>query len=612
MKFNLHNFLFLVFFRRQNFILLFSIVFFFQSYSQKNSHELIEHINQKLERIDNLISQKSYQLALSKLKELEAYSNYISNDKDRLNHNLRKAKAYFGNNEHQKSMDLLLSGLDELERLDYPHVKINFNKYVGEVFSKTQDYDRSLEYYKKALWTSLKLTDTINILESYLQIGTVFRRKGINDSAKFYYKSITNYPFKDEYSNIISRTYNNLSAEEGENGNLELAVDYANKSIDIKQHQKDTVGLAYALMNLSGVYYDRNEFEKAKESYLKAYNSVKNNNSEKAIIIKSGLLYNLAYSNEMLNEYKDAYKYLEKATDLTDSLAEASRAQNISEIEAKYNVEKQARITEEEKSKRLQAQSLFYGTALAFLGLLALAYIFYRNYRLKQQTKIDQLENQTQTKIINATIDAKEKERKAIAETLHDSVSALLSSANLHLQATKAQLKKQAPHEVTKAQSIVNEASVKIRDLSHDLISSVLLKFGLAFAVHDMCQKYSNSEIALHSDDDGIKRYHQDFEIKIHNIIEELVNNILKHSKAANATIMLAHRDNDMLSVRISDDGVGFNPRSVRGKDGLGLSHIEARIKVMKGVFNIVSSKNNGTNIFILVPIQHKEKSVSA
>ena len=139
-----------------------------------------------------------------------------------------------------------------------------------------------------------------------------------------------------------------------------------------------------------------------------------------------------------------------------------------------------------------------------------------------------------------------------------------------------------------------------------------MLKFGLAFAVHDMCQKYSNSEMTLHSDDDGIKRYHQDFEIKIHNIIEELVNNILKHSKAANATIMLAHRENDMLSVRISDDGVGFNPRSVRGKDGLGLSHIEARIKVMKGVFNIVSSKNNGTNIFILVPIQSKEKTISA
>ncbi len=198
-------------------------------------------------------------------------------------------------------------------------------------------------------------------------------------------------------------------------------------------------------------------------------------------------------------------------------------------------------------------------------------------------------------------------ERKSIAEILHDSVSALLSSANLHLQAAKAQLKSGYPQEIIKAQTIVNEASVKIRDLSHDLISSVLLKFGLAFAVHDMCQKYSNSEISFFSDDDGVKRYEQDFEIKIHSIIEELVNNILKHSRAKNATIMLAHRENNMLSIRMNDDGIGFDAKTAKTKGGLGLSHIDARIRVMKGVFNIVSSKDNGTSIFILVPITPRD-----
>ncbi len=213
------------------------------------------------------------------------------------------------------------------------------------------------------------------------------------------------------------------------------------------------------------------------------------------------------------------------------------------------------------------------------------------------------------TKIINATIDAKEKERKTIAEILHDSVSALLSSANLHLQASKAQLKKEAPKEISKAQMIVNEASLKIRDLSHELISSVLLKFGLAFAVHDMCQKYSNSEISLLSDDDGIKRYDQDFEIKIHNIIEEIINNILKHSQASNAMVKLTHRDDDMLSIRINDDGIGFDVKKAKRKEGLGLSHINARVKIMKGVFNIMSSKGEGTSIFILVPIKFKENN---
>ena len=219
------------------------------------------------------------------------------------------------------------------------------------------------------------------------------------------------------------------------------------------------------------------------------------------------------------------------------------------------------------------------------------------------------MHNNLQTRIINATIDAKEKERKSIAEILHDSVSALLSSANLHLQASKAQLNSHVPLEITKAQEIVNEASVKIRDLSHELISSVLLKFGLAFAVHDLCEKYSNSEIQFISDDNGIKRYNQQFEIKIYNIIEELINNIMKHSGAKNASINLIERNGEKLLIQIIDDGKGFELKKARKKDGLGLSHIEARIKIMKGVFNINTKKGEGTSIFISVPIYQPELS---
>ncbi|NOQ92634.1 MAG: histidine kinase, partial [Flavobacteriaceae bacterium] len=125
----------------------------------------------------------------------------------------------------------------------------------------------------------------------------------------------------------------------------------------------------------------------------------------------------------------------------------------------------------------------------------------------------------------------------------------------------------------------------------------------LAFAVHDMCEKYSNSEIELVSDDNGIKRYSQKFEIKIYSIIEELVNNILKHSGASKASITLIERNSEKLLIQIIDDGKGFDVTKERKKDGLGLSHIDARVKIMKGVFNINSKKDEGTSIFISVPL---------
>ena len=99
---------------------------------------------------------------------------------------------------------------------------------------------------------------------------------------------------------------------------------------------------------------------------------------------------------------------------------------------------------------------------------------------LVQQQKIEKVRSESQIRILNATLDGKETERKQISETLHDSVSALLSSANLHLQACKKIFNGPIPIELEKSQDIIVEASQIIRDLSHTLVSSVLLKFGLA------------------------------------------------------------------------------------------------------------------------------------
>jgi signal transduction histidine kinase len=189
---------------------------------------------------------------------------------------------------------------------------------------------------------------------------------------------------------------------------------------------------------------------------------------------------------------------------------------------------------------------------------------------------------------------------------LHDSVSALLSSANLHLQATKKQFNGNAPIEILKSQEIITEASQKIRDLSHTLVSSVLLKFGLNFAIKDIAEKYSNSELSINTEIGSLRRYHQNFEIKVHNIIQELTNNILKHSKAKNAVIRLKEEKGQII-LQISDDGIGFDKTKITSKDGLGINQIDARIQMMKGRFTISSKKGKGTQINVELPIIEKE-----
>ena len=108
-----------------------------------------------------------------------------------------------------------------------------------------------------------------------------------------------------------------------------------------------------------------------------------------------------------------------------------------------------------------------------------------------------------------------------------------------------------------------------------------------------------------------LRRFDQKFEIKTFNIIQEILNNVLKHSKAKNAKVNIKE-NNGKLLISIIDDGIGFDKTKINLKDGLGINQIDARIRMMKGDFFIDSKKGLGTKVKIDLPIQEKETSISA
>ncbi len=580
-------------------IFLYSTSFLFaQSGNQEAAY--IEH---KLKQIDSLLDAGSYKQVTEIINTTLNTFSFKKNSEEQLAFDFRKAKNLYLQGNKEKSLNEFLNGLDRLKSYPFSPLNIVYADMLAKIFANSQNYDKAIYYNKIALQKAYLIKDTTSIAKGLIRMGGFYYFKDEEDSAKMYFRKMARFPVTPLTEKRIGDALNNLGVIAQNNENFDLAKTWAREALKLRIRLKDDRGIAYSSVNLGNIYHLDKNYETAIGNYLDAYEQIKLDTSRDSQYLKRIIYENLSVSYDSINDYKNAYNYLHKSYQLKFKLTNEQLAENIAEVEAKYNLAVEERKTEEEKSRTLRAQFLFYGLAFITLTFVILAFIFYKNYKLKEQNRLEQIHSNLQNRIINATIDAKEKERKSIAEILHDSVSALLSSANLHLQASKAQLNSHVPIEITKAQEIVNEASVKIRDLSHELISSVLLKFGLAFAVHDLCEKYSNSEIQFMSDDNGIKRYNQQFEIKIYNIIEELINNILKHSGAKNATINLKERNGDKLLIQIIDDGIGFEVHKARKKDGLGLSHIEARIKMMHGVFNINSKKGEGTSIFISVPI---------
>ncbi len=281
--------------------------------------------------------------------------------------------------------------------------------------------------------------------------------------------------------------------------------------------------------------------------------------------------------------------------------------QNATPKESNISIVKPAKKEFSEQSKREQLRnkkivSLF---VVLVVILFFLFYLVYQNNKLKQKIKRKDTKQKILLDVINAGIDSQETEQKKIAAFLHDNINSLLSSAGLHLNVftTKNNIQSE---EIQKAKTILSEVHDLLRDISHDLVPTLLVRFGLIYALEDLCERNSNSSIQFEftSSVATDTRYSEKFETKLYFIVSELFNNIIKHSEAQKAQISI-HENNNQLIIIIHDNGIGFSAEKLNEIEGFGLNRIRVRIKKLKGSFSIISraDENTGTSIKIKVPI---------
>ena len=540
-----------------------------------------------------------------------------------------RIEKLFNENKYTESLD---GALNLLKKEINNEARSQTTYLIAEIYRKNNNNSKSITYYRKSLKLLLEnksnLKDSkflkfksIKIINVYLKLGNRYLREEQIDSAKYYYnKTLSVDALNEKALSYQASASTNLSGLYMKDSLYDLAKDFAVRAIKIHKKRNNKVSEAAAKNILASIFLEQNNYKEAKKSYKEALSLIKNEKGDRALRVRERLYYNLSYNLYKLEDYK-AFDYQEQSYLIKDSLRDREVRSIIEELGFKYDFESKKELFERQKEVQLFKEKDKVRTTVVigiFLLIVLLFVIGYYNFRQKnlelkltqsellQNQNLDKLKSETQARVLDAILNGRESERKEIAETLHDSVSALLSSANLHLQATKKQFDNGVPIEVLKTQKIITEASQKIRDLSHTLVSSVLLKFGLNFAIRDIAEKYSNSELWLDTEIEGLRRYDQKFEIKTYNIIQEFVNNILKHSKASNAVIKLKEKDGQIL-VQVSDDGVGFDQTKIATKDGLGINQIEARIHMMRGKLSIISYKGEGTQIKVELPIQEKE-----
>ena len=539
----------------------------------------------------------------------------------------KQAKSLYENKRYVESLQTALYLNEQVKTTKNSYLKFKIVLLIADIYKNNRDHKKAISYYKK----SLKLltnnildgqkTDSINqkyLAENLLRLGGQYQYLGKKDSAIFYYEKLAVIPsLNDDIASFQAMSFSNLSGiyqyDTTHANHKEKALESAKKAIDILQNKNNKLGQAAATNNLGNIYLLNGNFKQSKKTYLEGIRLIKGDTSMKAIKRRGGLYFNLSMAMRNLNDYR-AYEYLDTARIMKSQVRDLETKEKLERVTAEFNV---SMVRKEGKLQKKEAENLTWIVGTSFFSVILLLAFLLNQYKLRQrnlslqlskqelvqQQKIEKVRSESQIRILNATLDGKETERKQISETLHDSVSALLSSANLHLQACKKIFNGPIPIELEKSQDIIVEASQIIRDLSHTLVSSVLLKFGLANSIKDLAYKYSNSQLEVIFQTKNIQRYDQDFEIKLYNIIQELVNNAIKHSDASIVEINLVEKDKKIL-LTINDNGNGFDTSKMSQKeDGLGINQIDARIHMMGGKFNINSKKGKGTKISIELPV---------
>ncbi len=248
--------------------------------------------------------------------------------------------------------------------------------------------------------------------------------------------------------------------------------------------------------------------------------------------------------------------------------------------------------------------------AVMLLVVASFLLIVIMNQRKKWllQKEMSGLKELQQNQLIEAAIRSEEGERHRIAEMLHDEVGAILSSVRLHfsnINSNQLDEKGKSLHE--KSKILLDDGIQKVRTISHNLHSTLLKEFGLNEAIrHFLNKTVQGTLIKVETDlDDNYLIQNPETDLGIYRIIQELINNMLKHAHSKQVNVSTKLKEN-LLELILQFDGNGLSQaefEELRYKpEGLGLKNIQNRIILLKG--NILFEKNKKDNRIILsIPV---------
>lgn len=501
---------------------------------------------------------------------------------------------------YDQAISLLHDLLVQSERAKNDSLTTLINIKLGSAYSDVEKLDIGIGYYNQALKLSQRIKNERQEALSLFGLGSAYQSLDQYDSAFSYYQKSIGYFIKEQDSLIVSYLFSNLSLLSYDFGDLSESKRYSDEALAIQLAINDKFGSGASYSNLGLIAREQGRLPDAIEFYSSSMNEYAQAEYLKGY---SETLRWLGITYHKMELFDSASQYFYKYDSIGHDLFHTDYQDKILELETKFqtaeverdNALKQAEIEE----KKSQLLILYLFSFLLILASIA-TYLFFNQRRKRLRVAADkQIKDILQTQEIKATyalLEGQDKERKRIAAELHDNLGSILVTLNMYADTLQEKPQAEVPLLAKKISEVAQLANDETRKISHSLDSGVLKHFGLEVAIRQLTEAVSmvrkiQFDLTLY-----VEKISSDTGLEIYRIVQELVNNTLKHAQCTKVHIELS-QVNDSLSLIYEDNGVGFNRSGV--VDGMGLNNIQNRADKLNGDLTIDSTLGRGSTFII-------------
>ncbi len=523
------------------------------------------------------------------------------------------ANAYSGLGRSDSSTMYRVEAIRLLEKMkespsfskrDMRMLSLQYYNVAVDYANSLKDDDKALSYYKKSEEMARQCNDTTMIVTALNGVTRRLAHKEQFADAMVQAKEALRFAKASGDHFLLTQAWHGYATVLDVSGKLDEANDAAQLAIRYAEETGDFSQFMTSATTYSHILQQQGDYKT-----LKAFaEKVLDKKGQKDNIEFLADIYGFsAEANYKLGYYKPAYDQLYQKLVFNDSILKVENNRIMADMEFRYQTaqkekalsQNQLQLAQKNLLLQKNRQYIYYTLAALIMALLiaTLFYIRYRNKKRIHQKEIQSLQQQKEIQLLQALMQGEEKERSRIAKDLHDGVAGMLAAVKMHLSTEEKEQPVQSKG-YKKALELLNEATIEVRKTSHNLMPEVLLQHGLDTALRRYCNNISSASLQVHYYFIGEEqRYVDSFELSVYRIVQELLNNIFKHSKATEASVQLSIQDN-VLSISIEDNGIGF-PKQPAQAGGMGLDSLKHRIHALNGNIELNAETGSGVNAYL-------------